>query len=72
MSSLLGKKRVSFDETFATVIQPIAIRPKSLDNIKQSFTTLIFLESRPEKPVRSRFDNGYEMHVKNYIGLMKK
>ena len=70
MSSIVGKKRVSFDET-SSFLQPVAISPKSLDNIKQSFNITALLEPRPEKPVRTRFDNGYDMHIKKYIGLLK-
>jgi len=67
MSSIIGKKRVTFDEASSLLLQPIAIKAKPLDNIDVS----ILLEPSPEKPVRSRFDSEYEMHVKKYIGLVK-
>ncbi len=64
MSKLLGKKRVSFEESNTTII-PV----KSIDSDKYIFD---LSESNNDKPVRFRFDNGYEIHVKKYIGLLQK
>jgi len=65
MSSIVGKKRVSFDVLPEEIVIFGKIYHK-VDQIPQNLYDLIF----ETKPLRVRSDSGNEMHIKKYIGVV--
>ncbi len=65
MSSVIGKKRVSFDILPEDVIV-LRKNYQKVDQLPEYLYDILF----ETKPLRVRSDNGNEMHIKKYIGVV--
>jgi hypothetical protein len=66
MSSVVGKKRVSFDMYTEEIVVLQKKYPK-VDQFPKDLYDMLF----GINPVRVRSDSGDEMHIKKYIGMAK-
>lgn len=65
MSSVIGKKRVSFDILPEDVIV-LQKNYQKVDQLPEYLYDILF----EIKPFRVRSDSGNEMHIKKYIGII--
>jgi hypothetical protein len=65
MSSVIGKKRVSFD-IFPEDVIVLQKNYQKVDQFPEYLYDILF----ETKPLRIRSDSGNEMHIKKYIGVI--